>query len=39
MMGGGAPAQAAQPSIQSLLSSLSGASGQGNASVRTTTRR
>ena len=39
MMGGGAPEQAAQPSIQSLLSSLSGASGQGNASVRTTTRR
>jgi len=39
MMGGGAPAQAEQPSIQSLLSSLSGASGQGNASVRTTTRR
>jgi hypothetical protein len=38
-MGGGAPAEQAPPSIQSLLSSLSGATGQGNASVRTTTRR
>jgi hypothetical protein len=38
-MGGAAPAQGAPPSIQSLLSSLSGATGQGNASVRTTTRR
>ena len=36
---GGAPAQAGPPSIQSLLSSISGATGQGNASVRTTTRR
>jgi hypothetical protein len=38
-MGGGAPAEQGPPSIQSLLSSLSGATGQGNASVRTTTRR
>jgi hypothetical protein len=36
---GGAPAEQGQPSIQSLLSSLSGATGAGNASVRTTTRR
>jgi hypothetical protein len=38
-MGGGAPMEGAPPTIQSLLSSLSGATGQGNASVRTTTRR
>ena len=38
-MGGEAPMEQAPPSIQSLLSSLSGATGQGNASVRTTTRR
>ena len=38
-MGGGAPVEQGPPSIQSLLSSLSGATGQGNASVRTTTRR
>jgi hypothetical protein len=38
-MMGGAPEEQAQPSIQSLLSSLSGATGAGNASVRTTTRR
>ena len=38
-MMGGAPAEQGPPSIQSLLSSLSGATGQGNASVRTTTRR
>ena len=36
---GGAPMEGAPPSVQSLLSSLSGATGQGNASVRTTTRR
>jgi hypothetical protein len=36
---GGAPAEQGPPSIQSLLSSLSGATGQGSASVRTTTRR
>jgi hypothetical protein len=38
-MGGGAPAEAGAPSIQSLLSSLSGATGEGNATVRTVTRR
>ena len=38
-MMGGAPAEQGPPSIQSLLSSLSGATGQGSASVRTTTRR
>ncbi len=38
-MDGGAPAEGGAPTIQSLLSSLSGATGQGNASVRTTTRR
>jgi hypothetical protein len=38
-MGGGAPAEQGAPSIQSLLSSLSGATGEGNASVRTVTRR
>jgi len=38
-MMGGAPAGQPQPSIQSLLSSLSGSTGQGNASVRTSTRR
>ena len=38
-MGGGAPAEQGPPSIQSLLSSLSGATGEGNATVRTVTRR
>ena len=38
-MMGGAPAEQGPPSIQSLLSSLSGATGQGSASVRTSTRR
>jgi hypothetical protein len=38
-MMGGAPAEQGPPSIQSLLSSISGATGQGNASVRTVTRR